>query len=135
MGLGRVKTSFREAGEKAGPVGCDALPDQNPPKSSRRDGPHGPGLQSDPGYEHRWGQAVDGRDRGLTPNRSGFLPGFPEWSFYTAKTQSRQNTKGSNPVADPKRCWRRIRRRASKLTKVWGRLLFDYVAATRAASP
>ena len=43
-----------------GAHGCDALLDQNPPKSSRRDGPLGPGLQSDQGYEHRWDQAVDG---------------------------------------------------------------------------
>ena len=53
-----------------GPHGSDALPDQNASKSSRRDGPLGPGLQSDTGHEHRRDQAADGCDRGLRPNRS-----------------------------------------------------------------
>jgi hypothetical protein len=46
-------------------------------------------LQSDPGYEHRWGQAVDGRDRGLRPSQSWLLTASLEERFYTAKTQSR----------------------------------------------
>jgi hypothetical protein len=36
---------------------------------SRRDGPHGPCLQSDPGHEHRWDQAADRCDRSLRQRR------------------------------------------------------------------
>jgi hypothetical protein len=72
-----------------GPHGRDALPDQNAPKGSRRDGSFGSGLQSDTGHEHRGDQAADGRDRGLKPNRSWLLTDSPGGRFYTAKTQKR----------------------------------------------
>jgi hypothetical protein len=43
------------------------LPECLDPKGGRRDGPLGPGLQSDPGYEHRRDQAADRCDHGLSP--------------------------------------------------------------------
>jgi hypothetical protein len=66
--------------------GCDALPDQNAPKGSRRDGPLGAGIQFDTGHEHRRDQAADRCDPGLRPKGHGFSQTSQEGRFYTAKT-------------------------------------------------
>jgi transposase len=56
-------------------------PHQNAPKSSRRDGSLGPGLQSHTGDQHRREQATDGCARGLRPSRSWLLTDFPKTVF------------------------------------------------------